>query len=113
MNEQEAGPKWLDEGQRVITEAARALDRLAAQLDGPVWADAVRLILATQGRVVVTGMGKSGTIGVKLAATLSSTGTPAQFLHPADALHGDLGLIQPGGRIGLYDHLGLAGVVVS
>ena len=106
MNEQKAGPKWLDEGRRVITEAARALDRLAEQLDGASWADAVRLILDTQGRVVVTGMGKSGTIGVKLATTLSSTGTPAQFLHPADALHGDLGIIQPGDSVVAFSYSG-------
>lgn len=96
----------LDEGRRVIAEAARALDRMAERLDGPAWAEAVRLILDTQGRVVVTGMGKSGTIGVKLATTLSSTGTPAQFLHPADAVHGDLGMIQPGDSVVAFSYSG-------
>ncbi len=91
--------KWQAEGQRVLWEAARALDRLAETLNGPVWAQAVRLILQTTGRVVVTGMGKSGTVGVKLAATLSSTGTPAQFLHPAEGVHGDLGMLQAGDTV--------------
>ncbi len=80
----------------MLWEAARALDRLAETLNGPAWAQAVRLVLQTKGRVVVTGMGKSGTVGVKLAATLSSTGTPAQFLHPAEGVHGDLGMLQAG-----------------
>jgi arabinose-5-phosphate isomerase len=55
--------------------------------------DAVRLMLGCEGRVIVTGMGKSGHVGQKIAATLSSTGTPAQFVHPAEASHGDLGMI--------------------
>jgi arabinose-5-phosphate isomerase len=98
--------KWRAEGQRVLWEAARALDRLAERLDGEVWAQAVHLILQTKGRVVVTGMGKSGTIGVKLAATLSSTGTPAQFLHPADGVHGDLGMLQPGDTVIAFSYSG-------
>jgi arabinose-5-phosphate isomerase len=62
---------------------------------GPSFARAVDLILALQGRVVVMGMGKSGHIGRKIAATLASTGTPAMFVHPAEASHGDLGMITP------------------
>ena len=62
---------------------------------GPSFAQAVNLILALQGRVVVMGMGKSGHIGRKIAATLASTGTPAMFVHPAEASHGDLGMITP------------------
>ncbi len=96
MKEQD---KWQAEGQRVLWEAARALDRLAESLDGALWAQAVHLILGTRGRVVVSGMGKSGTVGVKLAATLSSTGTPAQFLHPAEGVHGDLGMLQAGDTV--------------
>lgn len=88
--------EWLAEGRRVLSEAARALDRLAENLDGAAWAGAVRLLLATQGRVVVTGMGKSGKVAGKLAGTLASTGTPALFLHPAEGVHGDLGMLQPG-----------------
>jgi arabinose-5-phosphate isomerase len=85
----------------VRTEAA-ALQALAARLDGPMAADfdrAVELIMRCgdcNGRVVVTGMGKSGIIAQKIAATLSSTGSPALFLHPAEAVHGDLGVLLPG-----------------
>ena len=85
----------------VRTEAA-ALEALAARLEGPMaeaFARAVELILRCgheNGRVVVTGMGKSGIIAQKIAATLSSTGSPALFLHPAEAVHGDLGVLMPG-----------------
>jgi arabinose-5-phosphate isomerase len=85
----------------VRTEAA-ALLALAERLDGPMaepFARAVEMILRCadqNGRVVVTGMGKSGIIAKKIAATLSSTGSPAQFLHPAEAVHGDLGILMPG-----------------
>jgi arabinose-5-phosphate isomerase len=85
----------------VRTEAA-ALEALAKRLEGPMaeqFVRAVEMILACgqgNGRVVVTGMGKSGIIAQKLAATLSSTGSPALFLHPAEAVHGDLGVLMPG-----------------
>ena len=85
----------------VRTEAA-ALLALADRLEGPMAADftrAVDLVLRcgeANGRVVVTGMGKSGIIAQKIAATLSSTGSPALFLHPAEAVHGDLGMLLPG-----------------
>jgi arabinose-5-phosphate isomerase len=85
----------------VRTEAA-ALEALATRLDGPMaepFASAVELILRCgqeNGRVVVTGMGKSGIIAQKIAATLSSTGSPALFLHPAEAVHGDLGVLMAG-----------------
>ena len=85
----------------VRTEAA-ALEALATRLDGPMAAAfdrAVELILhcgEERGRVVVTGMGKSGIIAQKIAATLSSTGSPAWFLHPAEAVHGDLGVLMAG-----------------
>ncbi|HEX7728358.1 MAG TPA: KpsF/GutQ family sugar-phosphate isomerase [Terracidiphilus sp.] len=81
---------------------ASALEALAARLEGAMSADferAVELILrcgAGNGRVVVTGMGKSGIVAQKVAATLSSTGSPALFLHPAEAVHGDLGVLMPG-----------------
>ena len=85
----------------VRTEAA-ALEALATRLEGPMAAAfdrAIELILrcgAERGRVVVTGMGKSGIIAQKIAATLSSTGSPALFLHPAEAVHGDLGVLMAG-----------------
>lgn len=88
--------EWLTEGRRVLAEAARALDRMADRLNAAAWAEAVRLLLNTQGRVVVTGMGKSGKVAEKLVGTFASTGTPALFLHPAEGVHGDLGMIQPG-----------------
>jgi len=79
---------------RVLDIEARAVSSLIDRLDG-AFADACRLCLETEGRVVVTGMGKSGHIGGKIAATLASTGTPAFFVHPAEASHGDLGMITP------------------
>jgi arabinose-5-phosphate isomerase len=74
------------------TEAA-AVERLGQRL-GPDFVAAVHAILKTRGRVVVMGMGKSGHVGRKIAATLASTGTPAMFVHPAEASHGDLGMIE-------------------
>jgi arabinose-5-phosphate isomerase len=71
---------------------AAAVQGLAGRV-GPEFAEAVKVMLACQGRVVVMGMGKSGHIGRKIAATLASTGTPAMFVHPAEASHGDLGMI--------------------
>jgi arabinose-5-phosphate isomerase len=91
----------LTPAELVRTEAA-ALEALAVRLDGTMAADfdrAVDLVVRCgegNGRVVVTGMGKSGVIAQKIAATLSSTGSPALFLHPAEAVHGDLGVLMPG-----------------
>src|SRR5579872_1961122 len=91
----------LTPAELVRTEAS-ALLGLAARLDGVMAADftrAVDLVLRCgegNGRVVVTGMGKSGIVAQKIAATLSSTGSPALFLHPAEAVHGDLGVLMPG-----------------
>jgi len=82
----------LGAADRVLTYAADALGALAATLDGE-FIRAVDLMLAAKGRMIVSGMGKSGHIARKLAATLSSTGTPAYFIHPAEASHGDLGAI--------------------
>ena len=86
-------------GENVVRIEAEALRALADRLAGPMAADfhrAVDLMFHCQGRVVVTGMGKSGIIARKIAATLSSTGTPALYLHPVDAVHGDLGMIVRG-----------------
>jgi len=106
MDEKDFTLVWREEGRRVISETVRALDRLAESLNDKTWAEAVRLVLDTRGRVVVTGMGKSGIIGVKLVSTLSSTGTPAQFLHPAEAVHGDLGMVQPGDSVIAFSYSG-------
>jgi arabinose-5-phosphate isomerase len=82
----------LDTARRVLRIEAEALGELLLRLDAS-FEQAVELLLACKGRVVVTGMGKSGLIGRKIAATFSSTGTPATFLHPAEAIHGDLGML--------------------
>src|ERR1700752_3091513 len=81
----------------VAREGLSALEAaLAAGGLGDAFAEAVRLIAAAPGRVIVTGMGKSGLVARKIAATLASTGTPASFVHPAEASHGDLGMVQNG-----------------
>jgi len=85
----------LEEAKRVIRVEAEALLALADSLNGE-FTRAVELVLSSQGRVVVTGMGKSGIICQKIASTLASTGTPAFFLHPAEGIHGDLGMIMKG-----------------
>jgi len=82
----------LASARRVLRIEAKAIEDLLARLDER-FHDAVELLFACKGRVVVTGMGKSGLIGRKVAATLASTGTPASFLHPAEALHGDVGML--------------------
>ncbi|MEM6658344.1 MAG: KpsF/GutQ family sugar-phosphate isomerase [Pseudomonadota bacterium] len=86
---------FLRTARQVVTDEARALDVLAEGLDTH-FADAVQLILAATGRIIVSGIGKSGHIGHKIAATLASTGTPAYFVHPAEASHGDLGMVSKG-----------------
>jgi arabinose-5-phosphate isomerase len=79
-------------GQEVLRQEAGAMSAVASRL-GDSFAGAVELLAGTTGRVVVSGVGKSGLIARKIAATLTSTGTPAVFLHPVDGLHGDLGLV--------------------
>jgi arabinose-5-phosphate isomerase len=86
-------------GENVVRIEAEALRALADRLAGPMAADferALDLLFHCQGRIVVSGMGKSGLIARKIAATLSSTGSPALYLHPVEALHGDLGVIVRG-----------------
>ncbi len=86
---------FLATARRVIATEAEALARLGDHL-GDSFAEAARLILDAPGRVIVSGMGKSGHVGRKIAATLASTGTPAHFVHPAEASHGDLGMLGQG-----------------
>jgi arabinose-5-phosphate isomerase len=88
----------LETAKRVLRIEARAIEEVMARLDG-AFERAVDLLLSCKGRVVVTGMGKSGLIARKISATLSSTGTPSFFLHPADAVHGDLGMLAPGDAV--------------
>jgi arabinose-5-phosphate isomerase len=86
---------FLATARRVILQEADALQELSATL-GQSFADAVQLLLDAKGRVIVSGMGKSGHIARKIAATFASTGTPAHFVHPAEASHGDLGMMTKG-----------------
>src|SRR5512140_3387521 len=85
----------IAEAKRVIRIEAEALLAMADSIDSE-FERAVKLILASKGRVIVTGMGKSGLVGQKIASTMASTGTPAFFLHPAEGIHGDLGMIMRG-----------------
>ncbi|HEX9346886.1 MAG TPA: KpsF/GutQ family sugar-phosphate isomerase [Gemmatimonadales bacterium] len=89
----QTGAKQLvDRGKRVLALEAAAVQRLADTL-GPAFARAIEILAAATGRVIVSGVGKSGLIARKIAATFTSTGTPAMFLHPVDSLHGDLGIV--------------------
>jgi len=85
----------LAKAREAIEIEAAAVEALSGRIDDQ-FAKAVELILRCQGRVVITGMGKSGAVGRKLAATLASTGTPSLFLHPAEGVHGDLGMVAAG-----------------
>ena len=84
----------LNTGKSVIESEIAALTKLGESLDSS-FIEATELLYKSTGRIIVSGMGKSGHIGRKIASTLSSTGSPAQFLHPAEASHGDLGIITP------------------
>jgi arabinose-5-phosphate isomerase len=85
----------LESARRVLTIEAEAIRALAGRLDQS-FVRALDILLACRGRVVLTGMGKSGFIARKIAATLASTGSPALFLHPAEGVHGDLGMLVRG-----------------
>ena len=82
----------IETASRVLRDEAAAVESLVNKLDGQ-FEKAVRMIDESKGRVVLTGMGKSGHIARKVAATMASTGTPAFFLHPAEGIHGDLGMV--------------------
>lgn len=89
---------WVASARRAIATEHEGMSALLAALDGKLGdglAAAVGLIRKAQGRVIISGMGKSGHVGRKIAATLASTGTPSSFVHPAEASHGDLGMITP------------------
>jgi arabinose-5-phosphate isomerase len=92
MNKKQASPKALDLARQVLRIEADAVLALAERIDG-AFLQALSLILNCHGRVIVSGIGKSGHIARKIASTLASTGTPAYFVHPAEASHGDLGMI--------------------
>jgi arabinose-5-phosphate isomerase len=88
----------IDRAKKVLGIEAEAVAALIDRIDGR-FEQAVKMILSCKGRVVVTGMGKSGLIAKKIAATLASTGTPALFLHPAEGIHGDLGMVMRGDTV--------------
>ncbi|HMB40305.1 MAG TPA: KpsF/GutQ family sugar-phosphate isomerase [Wenzhouxiangellaceae bacterium] len=102
----------IERAREVLATEAAAIQALARRLDG-AFVEACRLILACDGHLIVTGMGKSGHIGHKLAATLASTGTPAFFVHPAEASHGDLGMIRAGDVIVALSNSGETAEVVN
>src|SRR3970040_2374083 len=83
----------IEHGRRVLRIEAEALSALVSRIDKE-FEKAVDVIFGAKGRVIVTGMGKSGIIARKIVATMNSTGTPAIFLHPSDAVHGDLGMVR-------------------
>lgn len=86
---------FLDIAQKVLATESKALAHLASQINPAELSRAVQILKNCTGRIVVSGMGKSGLIGKKIAATFASTGSPSFFLHPAEALHGDLGMLMP------------------
>lgn len=105
------GADAIEAARRAITIEAQALEAAARRLDERLW-QAAALVLEHPGKVLVTGVGKSGHVARKIAATLSSTGTPAVFLHPAEAVHGDLGLCSPGDPVVLVSNAGASDELV-
>jgi arabinose-5-phosphate isomerase len=97
--------EFINTGKRVVEREARALDLLEKSIEES-FSKAVEIILAAKGRVIVSGMGKSGHIARKVSATLASTGTPSHFLHPGEASHGDLGMITSGDVVILFSNSG-------
>ncbi|MCA3556546.1 MAG: KpsF/GutQ family sugar-phosphate isomerase [Aestuariivirga sp.] len=103
------GAQWRESARRALVTETEGMQQLIAALDGPLGdalAQSVKVIRGARGRVVMTGMGKSGHIARKIAATLASTGTPAGFVHPAEASHGDLGMITPDDAVVMISNSG-------
>jgi arabinose-5-phosphate isomerase len=88
----DTAPDLVERGRRILALESEAIRRAAAEL-GSSFARAVQIVAGAKGRLIVSGVGKSGLIARKIAATFTSTGTPATFLHPVDSLHGDLGIV--------------------
>ena len=112
--ERRAKQSALDLARQVLGIEADAVRALASRLDER-FLEAVELIHARRGRVVVSGIGKSGHIARKIASTMASTGTPAYFVHPAEASHGDLGMVEAGGLmsvLGSFDEAMRASVSI-
>lgn len=85
----------IESVQRTLCEQGEALKQLSQRLDAGQYAAALKMMLECKGHVILSGMGKSGHVGRKMSATMASTGTPSFFIHPAEAFHGDLGMITP------------------
>jgi arabinose-5-phosphate isomerase len=111
LNSHKRGTDFAGSALRVLDIEGRAIAGLAASL-GAGFNHACELCLGCKGRVIVTGMGKSGHIGGKLAATLASTGTPSFFVHPGEASHGGLGMITPGDLVLAISHSGETSEIV-
>ncbi len=109
----ETRTRALELARDVIRIEAATLERLADRFDAEAFSRALDLLLGCRGRIVVSGMGKSGIIGRKLAGTLASTGSPALFLHPAEAGHGDLGMLVEGDVVVAISHSGETKEVVA
>lgn len=105
LGEQNIASFALDSGKSVIRQEAAALQQLADGLDESFDA-AIRLLLKTEKRIIVTGIGKSGHVARKVAATLAATGSPAFFIHPAEAAHGDLGMLMAGDCLLVFSNSG-------
>jgi arabinose-5-phosphate isomerase len=112
MSGENANQRWLETAREAIRIESAALARTAERLDGEL-IRAVEIILERPGKVVITGIGKSGHIARKIAATLCSTGTPAVFLHPAEAAHGDLGIYTRGDPTVIVSNHGASAELLS
>lgn len=102
----------IEQARQVLAIEAAAIEELIPRINGQ-FTIAVQMILACKGRVIVTGMGKSGLVGKKIAATLASTGTPAFFLHPAEGIHGDLGMVTAEDIVLALSNSGETGEIIS
>src|SRR4051812_19957537 len=95
----------VEEGRRVLRIEAQAISDVAERLNGG-FTKAVEMLMECTGKVIVTGIGKSGQVARKMASTLSSTGTPALYLHPAESSHGDMGVIAKGDLVIAFSYGG-------
>ncbi|MEG6585069.1 KpsF/GutQ family sugar-phosphate isomerase [Dendrosporobacter sp. 1207_IL3150] len=102
----------IEQARQVLAIEAAAIESLIPRINGQ-FTTAVNMILECKGRVIVTGMGKSGLIGKKIAATLASTGTPSFFLHPAEGIHGDLGMVTADDIVLALSNSGETGEIIS
>jgi arabinose-5-phosphate isomerase len=112
LEQQFTANEIIAKGKTVLLHEAAALQHLAEELS-PSFAQAVELLINCRGRVVITGVGKSGHVGEKIAASLASLGTPSFFMHAVEAVHGDLGMVTAQDVVILISHSGETGEVVQ